>query len=75
MMTDKATRGWQRCQHGAYMKYINGYLFRLWRGPKPGMWEVSLENMFRPCAPNINEAKRLAHRMAARMPRPSEVMG
>jgi len=61
------TTGWTRCQYGQYVKEINGYYFRLWRGSTPGTWEVTMENVIRPTAHGLSDAKRLAHDVAERV--------
>lgn len=55
------TTGWKRCQHGKFYKEIGPYRFRL---HDLAVWVISIEYIDPPLANTLNEAKRLAHKLA-----------
>lgn len=64
------TTGWTKCYWGEFHKDIGNYRFRLWRGYLG--WRVSMEYIELPATKNLNDAKRLAHKMARELETPND---
>jgi hypothetical protein len=65
-MSDSDTRGWKKCEYGAFYKEIGPYRFRLHRNSGKGWW-VGIEYIDAPKADTLTEAKELAHLIARGM--------
>lgn len=62
------TTGWKRVQYGTWYKEIGNHAFRLWRNPKG--WRITYESLLSPTEEKLEDAKRLAHRIARKLDTP-----